>query len=218
MEVIIDQPAIGAARRIAAADDRKLCEVVMGQNPAPTKGHAVSPTAPGANARSLAAMPTASPQGQSVSFGPFRLLATQRLLLEGDRQVRLGSRALDILVALVERRGELISKYELLDLVWPNTVVEEGNLKVHVAGLRRALGDGRGGNRYVINVPGRGYRFVAPVAFADEPEPPAPHLATTSRQHNLPAQLTRLIGRREVIDTLVQRLSTQRPLTIVGPG
>ena len=156
--------------------------------------------------------------GQSVSFGPFRLLAAQRLLLEGDRQVRLGSRALDILVALVERRGELISKRELLDLVWPNTVVEEGNLKVHVAGLRRALGDGRGGNRYVINVPGRGYRFVAPVAFADEPVPRAPHLATTSRQHNLPAQLTRLIGRREVIDTLVQRLSTQRLLTIVGPG
>jgi predicted ATPase/DNA-binding winged helix-turn-helix (wHTH) protein len=146
------------------------------------------------------------------------LLAAQRLLLEGDRQVRLGSRALDILVALVERRGELISKRELLDLVWPNTVVEEGNLKVHVAGLRRALGDGRGGNRYVINVPGRGYRFVAPVAFADEPVPRAPHLATTSRQHNLPAQLTRLIGRREVIDTLVQRLSTQRLLTIVGPG
>jgi predicted ATPase/DNA-binding winged helix-turn-helix (wHTH) protein len=155
---------------------------------------------------------------QVISFGPYRLFVRQRVLLDGAKPLRLGSRALDILVALLERRGQLVSKRELMDLVWPNTSVEEGNLKVHVAGLRRALGDGRGGSRYLVNIPGRGYRFVAPVEFADEPWPAAPGLATASQIHNLPAQLTRLIGRHEIIGTLLQQLSTQRLLTIVGPG
>jgi DNA-binding winged helix-turn-helix (wHTH) protein len=167
-------------RRTLLPIPRELSEVVMDENPAPAKSHAVPPTALGADARSLATTLTASPQGQSVSFGPFRLLAAQQLLLEGDRPVRLSSRALDILVALVERRGEMVSKRELMALVWPDTVVEEGNLKVHVAGLRRALGDGRGGHRYLINVPGRGYRFVAPVVLAEEPQRPAPYLATSN--------------------------------------
>jgi predicted ATPase/DNA-binding winged helix-turn-helix (wHTH) protein len=125
---------------------------------------------------------------------------------------------LDILIALVERPGQLISKHELMALVWPDTVVEEGNLKVHVAGLRRALGDGLGGRRYLINVPGRGYRFVAPVLLLEEPQRPAPYIATSNEQHNLPTQLTRLIGRREIIGNLIQRLSIGRLLTIVGPG
>ncbi len=84
------------------------------------------------------------------------------------RPVRLGSRALEILIALVERPGELVSKNELMARVWPSTFVEEGNLKVQVAGLRRALGDSRGSNRYLATVPGRGYRFVAPVSRADQ--------------------------------------------------
>ena len=98
-----------------------------------------------------------------VSFGPFRLFPTQRLLLEGETPLRLGSRALDILIALVERPGELVCKKELMARVWPDTVVEEGNLKVHVAALRRALADGQAGHRYLATIPGRGYRFVAPV-------------------------------------------------------
>src|SRR5205823_2055518 len=101
-----------------------------------------------------------------VSFGPFRLLPAQQLLLEGERPVRLGSRARDILSALVERPGQLVSKQELMARVWPDTFVEEGNLKVHVAALRRALGDGRAGHRYITNIPGRGYCFVAPVSRA----------------------------------------------------
>src|SRR3984957_12214317 len=114
-----------------------------------------------------------------ISFGTFRLFPRQRLLLDAEKSLRIGSRALDILIALIERPGELLSRDELMARVWPNTVVEEGNLKVHVAGLRRVLGDGRGGIRYLINVPGRGYRFVAPVAFADEAEPPALNPETT---------------------------------------
>jgi len=82
-------------------------------------------------------------------------------LLKGDEQVRLGSRAFDILVALTERPGQLISKNELMARVWPGIFVVPANLTVHVTALRRALGDGVDGNRFVVNVPGRGYCFTA---------------------------------------------------------
>jgi DNA-binding winged helix-turn-helix (wHTH) protein len=98
-----------------------------------------------------------------ISFGPFRLLPAQFLLLEGDNPVPLGSRALQILVALLDRAGELVKKEELMGLVWPNVFVEPANLTVHISALRRALRDGREGNRFIINIPGRGYGFVASV-------------------------------------------------------
>jgi len=99
-----------------------------------------------------------------VLFGPFRLLPTQFLLLEGDEPVELGSRALEILIVLLERAAELISKQELMARVWPDVFVGPANLTVHMSALRRALRDGRDGNRYIINVHGRGYKFVASVA------------------------------------------------------
>jgi len=99
----------------------------------------------------------------AISFGAFRLVAGQRLLLEGDKPVRLGSRAFDILAALVERAGQVVGKEELIARVWPKTFVEESNLKIQVSALRRALGDGQGGHRYVVTVPGRGYNFVTPI-------------------------------------------------------
>jgi DNA-binding winged helix-turn-helix (wHTH) protein len=100
-----------------------------------------------------------------VSFGPFRLLPAQFLLLEGDKPVPLGSRALEILIVLLERPGELVSKQELMARVWPNLFVEPANLTVHISTLRRTLRDGRNGNRFIINIPGRGYCFVAPVTL-----------------------------------------------------
>jgi DNA-binding winged helix-turn-helix (wHTH) protein len=114
--------------------------------------------------------PTTSATAQSMvlavsamSFGPFHVVPSQRLLLEGDQPLRLGSRAFDILVALVERAGQLVSKDELRNIVWPGTFVEDGNLKVQVSALRRTLRDGECGNRYIATVAGRGYWFVAPV-------------------------------------------------------
>jgi DNA-binding winged helix-turn-helix (wHTH) protein len=98
-----------------------------------------------------------------VSFGPFCLLPTQFLLREGDKPVPLGSRALEILIALLERRGELVSKQDLMTRVWPNVFVEPANLTVHMSALRRALRDGRDGHRFIVNIPGRGYCFVASV-------------------------------------------------------
>src|SRR5262245_32102052 len=129
------------------------------------------------------------------SFGPFRLLPAQQLLLEGEAPVRLGSRALEILIVLVEHAGDLVSKSELMARVWPNTVVEESNLKVHVAHLRRTLGDGQPGRRFLTTVPGRGYRFVAPVELSDPSRPPPQQSAAAERAHNLPGAQTRTIGR-----------------------
>ena len=98
-----------------------------------------------------------------LSFGPFRLLSTQFLLLEGDKPVPVGSRALEILIALLERRGELVSRQELVARVWPNLFVEPITLRVHISALRRALRDGRNGTRFIINIHGRGYCFVSSV-------------------------------------------------------
>jgi len=109
-----------------------------------------------------------------ILFGPFRMLPKQRLLMQADKPVHLGSRAFDVLIALLERPGELVSKEELMARVWPNTFVGPANLAMHISALRRALGDGRDGNRYVVNIPGRGYRFVAPVTIVEDPLPPEP--------------------------------------------
>ena len=103
-----------------------------------------------------------------VSFGRFRLFPTQFLLLDGDKPAPLGSRALEILIVLLERPGELVSKNELMTRVWPNVFVEAANLSVHISALRRALRDGQDGNRFIINIPGRGYSFVAPVQLAGQ--------------------------------------------------
>jgi DNA-binding winged helix-turn-helix (wHTH) protein len=122
----------------------------------------------------------------AFNFGSFRLLPAQRLLLKNNEVIPLGSRAMDILIALVERSSELVSKEELMARVWPNTFVEPANLTVHISALRRTLGDGRDGNRFFINIPGRGYRFVAPVTVSGIAEPARSHAV-----HNLPANVTR---------------------------
>jgi len=98
---------------------------------------------------------TAHVEQDDQEVGDCPIQETQRLLLHGDFAVPLGSRALDILIALVGRSGELLSKNELMGRVWPNTFVEPANLTVHVAALRRVLGDGRDGARYIVNIPGR---------------------------------------------------------------
>src|SRR3984893_850948 len=155
--------------------------------------------------------------GRATSFGPFRLLAAQRLLFEGDTPVRLGSRAFDILAALVERAGEIVGKEELIARAWPQTVVEEANLKIQVSALRRALGDGQGDHRYVVTVPGRGYNFVAPARLEKQSSTPLLPPIAPATAHNLPFAVARMIGREEAVTALVSRLSRQRLVTIVGP-
>jgi len=106
---------------------------------------------------------TSLPYSTEIVFGTFCLLSAQFLLLEGGKPVRLGSRALEMLIVLLERPGELISNQELMARVWPNLFVEPANITVHMSTLRRTLRDGRDGNRFIINVPGRGYRFVGSI-------------------------------------------------------
>jgi DNA-binding winged helix-turn-helix (wHTH) protein len=151
---------------------------------------------------------------RSFLFGPFRLLPRQRLLMQGEKAVALGSRAFEILLTLVESAGELVSKEALGARVWPTTFVSPANIAVHISALRRALGDGRGGNRYVLNSRGRGYRFVAPVTVVSA-RPSAPAAARPGDQ-NLWAPFMQPIGRAETIGELPQ----QPPglLTTAGAG
>jgi len=154
---------------------------------------------------------------ESFAFGSFRLIPAQRMLLEDGKPLRLGSRALELLIALVEHSGETIQKDQLIARVWPDTVVDEGALRVHVAALRKALGDGRAGNRYIVNDPGRGYSFVAPVAREQrQPATAPPDGATVGG--NLPMPLTRIVGRDGIIAALTTQLAQRRFLTVVGPG
>ena len=167
---------------------------------------------------SVANEPPASDGEQSFAFGSLRLFPNQRLLLEGDKPVRLGSRALDILTVLVEHAGRVVPKEELIARVWPNIFVDESNLKMQVSALRRAVGDGQGGVRYIVTVPGRGYEFVAAVRRREEHPVSTPPAAAKAVNHNLPIAVTRMIGRDETVAALISRLSRERLVTIVGPG
>lgn len=154
-----------------------------------------------------------TPDERVLRFGAFRFHVQQRLLLEGDSPLRLGSRALDILQLLLENAGHLVAKDCIIARVWPTTVVEDTNLRVHIAALRRALGDGRDGRRFIANVPQRGYSFVAEVTCE------CAALTTAALPaHNLPTRLTRIEGRDALIGALVSQLPARRFVTLVGPG
>jgi DNA-binding winged helix-turn-helix (wHTH) protein len=154
--------------------------------------------------------------GEIIEFGPFRLRAAQRLLERDGAPVSLGSRALDILIALVERPTEVITKRDLIGRVWPDLVVEEGSLRFHIAVLRKALGDGQAGARYVSNVAGRGYCFVAPISRTVA-EAPVDKIARLRPTH-LPAYPSQLLGRDEVMQELSDRLRSHRLVSVVGSG
>jgi DNA-binding winged helix-turn-helix (wHTH) protein len=151
---------------------------------------------------------------KTFAFGSFHLIPAQRMLFEDGRPLRLGSRALDILVTLVERAGETIHKDQLIARTWPDTVVDEGALRAHLAALRKTLGDGRAGNRYIANNSGRGYSFVAPVTREQGRAAATAPPDRAAARGNLPAPL----GRDDIIAALAAQLGRRRLLTIVGPG
>jgi len=149
-----------------------------------------------------------------ISFGPFRFFATQRLLEKDGVPLNLGSRALDLLSMLIERAAEVVSKRELMARVWPDLIVEEGSLRFHIASLRKVLGDGQSGVRYVTNVAGRGYCFVAPIGRS----PALAESWVADRNAKLPARLLRMVGRDEAVQAVSEQLLGRRFVTIVGPG
>jgi DNA-binding winged helix-turn-helix (wHTH) protein len=103
-------------------------------------------------------------------FSEFELDVPKRLLLRDGEPVSLNPKALDLLVVLVESRGEIVSKDDLLEKVWPDQIIEEGNLKVHVSALRKAFGQTGNDHRFIVTVPGRGYSFVADLADSSNDE------------------------------------------------
>jgi predicted ATPase/DNA-binding winged helix-turn-helix (wHTH) protein len=148
-------------------------------------------------------------------FGPFRLDTNRHVLLRADDPVCLSSRALNLLTVLATRPGEVITKDELIACAWPDAVVEESNLRVQIAALRKALADGPGRPAYVATVPGRGYRFIGAVSRRNG------DTASSTRappSNHLPNRLTRVIGRAAAVASLCERLQRSRFFTIVGCG
>jgi predicted ATPase/DNA-binding winged helix-turn-helix (wHTH) protein len=152
---------------------------------------------------------------RELQFGPFELSRDRRELRRDGLTLPLGGRALDILIYLVERPGEVVTKDELIDHVWSDVTVAEGSLRVHVAAIRKALGDGQFGNRYVVNIKGRGYSFVGSVAGLDNPETDGPN---RPYEGILPARSCRMIGRDPILSEVQRRLREERFVTLLGPG
>jgi predicted ATPase/DNA-binding winged helix-turn-helix (wHTH) protein len=154
--------------------------------------------------------------GERLKFGEFELAPVARALWRRGEEIKLGSRALDILIALASRPGQIVSKDDLTHLVWRGALVDETALRVGISAVRKALGDG--GDRYIATVPGRGYCFVLDVeTTGTKPTSEPPHFKRLKPQH-LPAQITRVVGRDEVIVALAAETARRRLLSLVGPG
>ncbi|MFP5513672.1 MAG: ATP-binding protein [Alphaproteobacteria bacterium] len=154
---------------------------------------------------------------EELEFGPFRVIPSRRMLLHDGQVVPLGSRAIDILIHLIAHAGEVRTNREIVKHVWPDTVVDEANLRVHISGIRRALNDTQRHPRFIANIPGRGYAFIAPVKQraldeAGEAGDPMPRRFTTDPGTG------RVFGRESVVETISAQLCRSRLLTIVGPG
>src|SRR5258706_727610 len=153
---------------------------------------------------------------RKLRFGPFELSIGERVLRRDGQVLPLSGRALDILIYLADRPGEVIAKQELIDHVWSDVIVEEGSLRVHVAAIRKALGDGQFGNRYIANVKARGYSFVGsvvPLAGSTESRNDR-----SRQQGRLPARPLMMIDRESVISEVSDKLRDERFVTLLGPG
>ena len=153
----------------------------------------------------------------SYRFGRIDVRPRQRELLIDGQAVGVGARAFDVLLTLIERRGELVTKSDLLDAVWPGMVVEENNLVVQVGTLRKLLGAAT-----IVTIPGRGYRFAAALdaesALSPSHEPARPTARRTRHAGNLPSQLPVLYGRSTVIEAVKSELQSHALVTLVGAG
>ena len=155
-----------------------------------------------------------------LRFGRVEVRADARQVLVDSRPVVVGARAFDLLLALIERRERVVGKNELLDVVWPNLIVEENNLQAQVSALRKVLGP-----QAIATIPGRGYRFTmaaddAPVAPVGVPrlEGGGPPAVTSPVVAAPPMLATTLQGRAEELEDLRALLQRQRLVTIVGAG
>src|SRR5580700_7911756 len=153
-----------------------------------------------------------------AAFGPFRLRTTQRVLEKDGVALKIGSRALDLLVTLVERAPEVVTKRDLISRVWGNLVVDESSLRWHIASLRKTLGEDESGARYVTNVVGRGYSFAATVTWTAGAPTTSESVTTPAFATRLPRRPLRIVGRDGAVRDLTKRLREQRFVSIVGAG
>jgi predicted ATPase/DNA-binding winged helix-turn-helix (wHTH) protein len=154
---------------------------------------------------------------QVFLFETFIIYVKRRLVTDRNRPLQIGSRALDILFVLLESAGEVVSKEEIIARVWPRTVVEEINLRVNIAAIRRALDVDRDGQSCITNIPQRGYSFVADVRRMDASGVKESACAGCALS-NLPVCLTQIEGRDSIVGTLLVQLPMRRFITLVGPG
>jgi len=168
----------------------------------------------------------------AFSFGPFSLSPGERILRKNGTVVPLGGRAFDMLVAMVQRNGMVVTTEELMALAWPGVIVVDSNVRVQVANLRRTLGCGRDGARYIANVAGRGYCFVEPVRRIDSVDHPSPSSSdpkeapaaaqfdgakqSVGSLSSFPAPLSGAIGRDACVTELAQVVNERRLVTVVG--
>jgi predicted ATPase/DNA-binding winged helix-turn-helix (wHTH) protein len=157
-----------------------------------------------------------SPSAIRLRFGPFELNVAERSLRKANQVIPLGGRAYDILIALLENAGEVVGKAELIAKAWPDVTVEDGSLRVHLSALRKALGDGQFGNKYIASIQGQGYSFIAPVTRL----PTGRDRSSASEGlSNLPPALDRMVGREDVVREIQGWLqANQRLITILGAG
>lgn len=159
------------------------------------------------------------PMEQEYCFGPFRFHSARHLLFSEDAVITTNRRALDVLAVLLERPGELVSKRELIERVWQDSTVQENNLTVQIAKLRKALGDDTGRRwQYIATVNGRGYRFVAPIDRRHAGPRATAAGAVPAGAFALPAAPRRTIGRAAAIDAVRALLARRRLVSVVGPG
>src|SRR6202012_4352983 len=152
-----------------------------------------------------------------IEFGRFRLHRRERTLLADGLKLDLGARAIDVLLALIDAGGTMLSKHELLDRVWPDAIVEENNLQVQVCALRRAFGADRD---LIRAVPRHGYRFPGHV-MTDDRSASAAHAGsgpTAPSVANLPTPVGELIGRETALRQVVELQASYRLLTLSGAG
>ena len=154
---------------------------------------------------------------ERITFGPFELLPTERRLLHEGVLLHLGGRAMDVLICLVEHAGEIVTQRDLFEWVWPGVTVEPSNLRFQVGLLRKAFGKAEQAGRYIVNVPGRGYCFVAPIERQAVAEPPQSAKGAV-RLAPLPSALRRMVGRDRVVADLLSWFPSERFVTLVGAG
>lgn len=165
--------------------------------------------------------------GEQLRFGPFCLSPGERLITRNGEPIDIGGRSFDLLVALASQPGRVLSKRELLKRVWSDVAVEDGSLRFHMAGLRKLLGEGENGARYIATQVGVGYAFVATVerdlplagaltlpVSASVDGRLSPFIANSS----IPPRLDRLIGREKDLSLLLDKIVDTQLFTIVGPA